>query len=204
MDIDDVLEKLDKNPLFHLFIASKELFHSNFWYWLSKKNKNELYKVFSGRYHSSNMLYFIREEKKNRNNKKARVDLIIKDENKPLMVIENKVKDIAKKEQLDLIQYVYNSNEIDYILVTLHKNETTLNENWKILTYNDLYSRIDPEKYTENKFEQKLIESYKDLIFNLDLMIQKFDIEDKYNFFISNNIDMYKKLNKCGQKFLAQ
>lgn len=196
MDIDDELEKLDKNPLFHFFIASKELFHSNFWYWLSKKNKNELYKVFSGRYHSSNMLYFIREEKKNRNNKKARVDLIIKDENKPLMVIENKVKDIAKKEQLDLIQYVYNSNAIDYVLVTLHKNEKTLNEDWKILTYNDLYSRIDPEKYTENKFEQKLIESYKDLIFNLDLLIQKFDIDDKYKFFISNNIDMYKKLNE--------
>ena len=39
--IKNLLLEMTKSPLFYLFVASKELFHSNFLYWLSIINKNE-------------------------------------------------------------------------------------------------------------------------------------------------------------------
>ncbi len=45
--IEAAINLLKKDPLFYLFLSSKELFHSNFWFWLSEKNKSEAYKLFS-------------------------------------------------------------------------------------------------------------------------------------------------------------
>ena len=33
--IDNILERLEQSSMFHLSLGSKELFHSNFLYWLS-------------------------------------------------------------------------------------------------------------------------------------------------------------------------
>ena len=195
MSVDTILEELNNNPLYHLFIASKELFHSNFWFWLSQKNKNELYKVFSGKY-PINDVVFRREERKSKDNRKARIDLIIRNDGSPEIIIENKVKDIVKKEQLDLIEYVFSGENVEYILVTLKEGESNQRNNWKVLTYKELHKRIIPEKYSNDEFEINLIGYYKDLIYNLDCLVKQFNTQNEYEFFISDNINLYNKLNE--------
>ena len=37
---EDLVSKLEQSPLFNVSLASKELFHSNFIYWISQINKD--------------------------------------------------------------------------------------------------------------------------------------------------------------------
>ena len=129
-NIENILEnKLSKSPLFYLFCSSKELFHSNFLYWMSTLNNEAFYKLFSELNCSVKEDGIKREFKVSSNlqNKKvtARLDFLLENENADKVIIENKVKDIAKDDQINRIYNVteatYKNSNNKYILITLIK-----------------------------------------------------------------------------------
>lgn len=87
-NIDTTIEKIKASPLFYLSLSSRELFHSNFWVWLSTLNKIETAKLFSDKT-ITNDITFKRGHNQINGEFKASVDLYVADK----IAIENKVKD---------------------------------------------------------------------------------------------------------------
>lgn len=104
------IEKLKKNPVFQLSLSSKELFHSNFLYWLSiydrekfKKLVEELvgqvkwgnddWKVYREDNHFDLSVRRVQQKEDKSGNIEVKCEY--------LFVLENKVKSIATKAQLD-------------------------------------------------------------------------------------------------------
>lgn len=96
---------LQSSPLFNLSLSSKELFHSNFLAWLAQKYPSlfvEICKDLGCQADWSNANWCVERESMN-------FDLCIKTGEKIVMVLENKVKSIPSKLQLD--EYVDKLNK---------------------------------------------------------------------------------------------
>ena len=97
--ISSIIEKLRLSPLFNLSLASKELFHSNFLAWLCEKYPDRVGKVFA--------LFVNKAPDKFDRVKVYReshhIDLTLRYENDERLLIENKVKSLPSKEQLQEI-----------------------------------------------------------------------------------------------------
>lgn len=73
-NVDEVIKKLQKSPLFYLFSASREVFHSNFWEWLYNVNRLETIKLLTGKKQPIDSDLFKRED---RIGTKCKVDIAI-------------------------------------------------------------------------------------------------------------------------------
>ena len=101
--VEDMIKKLKKSPLYAMSLGGRELYHSNFWAWLMKKDKKFI-NVFFNDINFENA-EITREENDH--------DLTIKKDGK-IYIIENKIKSLATKEQLnryslDIIKWYINS-----------------------------------------------------------------------------------------------
>ena len=143
---EDAIEYLKTSPMFNLSLSSKELFHSNFLYWLSTIDKNK--SIFKGLVTSlgadisgwNDNTWEVKREFKN-------LDVCVIDkEGKILLVVENKVKSIPTITQLDSYNVtIKNNNKKDLlkenkVLLSLTEPEFQLNSwVWKgydsIITY---------------------------------------------------------------------
>lgn len=97
MNYNDSVNYLKDSPLFNLSLSSKELFHSNFLYWIWKISPSAFKDVMNGFGANTGQWtnYEVRREYEN-------FDLCVLDaENNILLVLENKVKSIPYKKQLD-------------------------------------------------------------------------------------------------------
>ncbi len=128
---------LQKNPLFHMSLASKELFHSNFIAWIIEEETPFMNKVFSKylkKIKIKDNKGYVEREKKN-------FDLLIHTEEGNEILIENKVKSYASKDQLEKYIKKTDSNNTIYVLLT------TINPNfkikdWVILNYEELLENM--------------------------------------------------------------
>jgi hypothetical protein len=200
-NIDTTIEDLKSSPLFYLFLSSRELLHSNFWFWLSTLNPNETAMLFSEKV-LPNTFYFKREHNQ-QNGKpksqkiKSKIDLYLwyekeilngekfNKEIRPLIVIENKVKDFPKYEQLKRIRDSFENghDNIEFILATLFWKEE-IKENiacgWNVKTYRNIAEAIEPNKFTDNIYYLSLIADYKKFTLNLALLAESIDIKEEY------------------------
>ena len=164
--IKNALEELNANPVFHMSLASKELFHSNFLYWLWKLDAKmflTLLDKLSEDKSSECKDYFCKKDPKTIEVKREyqHFDLCVleKDTNKVLLVIENKVKSIPYVEQLN--EY---TNKLDgdckKVLLTLMQKFPDKNNisGWEIKHYNDLAVAIK-ESYVDTEY-QTFIDEY--------------------------------------------
>lgn len=134
---------LQSSPLFSLSMASKELFHTNFLYWISKNNPNLFISIL-------NSLDIRRDDWPNRWNSyqdNNHYDLSIKDHNNDvILILENKVKSIPIKEQLDRYEEKNSKNEkLLKILLSLSDEfpqKDEIKKQWKIISYKDLSDAI--------------------------------------------------------------
>ena len=156
-----VLENLRENAMFKMSLGSKELFHSNFLKFLWNLDKTKFIavinqmadtEIFSGI--NDGTEYFLSREKEN-------FDLCIyheeessksgKTKAKYDLIIENKVKSIPDKKQLD--NYKKKSDgQAKYILLSLVENfedKEAIEKDWEIVHYGDLSNAIK-EKYGES------------------------------------------------------
>lgn len=192
--LEAIINDLKSSPLFYLFVSSRELFHSNFWFWLSTLNQIETTKLFSLKENNQSFV-FKREHNQHFNDFKSSVDLLISVDNLPRIVIENKVKDFPTDEQLQRIKNSFKENDIDFVLTTLFWTNDLSFEGWRVITYKQISNAIIPERFTENSYYKSLILDYKSFTINLARLTENLEINQKYDFAISLNKGLYNKLN---------
>ena len=144
--LDDIKKELNNSPMYNLSLTSKELFHSNLLAWLGNTQATraffaEIIKELTGICLNPKDNWKVEREDKN-------FDLCVKEGKNYLLVIENKVKSIPKKKQLD--EYVEKKvvdKNTKFLLLTLvnefpYKDNVDIDKGkggrWKIKTYKDL------------------------------------------------------------------
>lgn len=192
--IEHTILKLKSSPLFYLFLSSRELFHTNFWFWLSTINETETIKLFSSTTINSN-LKFKREHNQSSGEFKSKVDLYITNNGNKKIVIENKVKDFPTYDQLERIKKSFGESDTELILATLFWSKEISFQGWKVVTYREISEAINPSKFTSKQYYLDLISDYKDFTLNLAYLSEQLDISDVYNFAISINKELYAQLN---------
>jgi len=141
----DEVDCLNKSILYNLSLSSRELFHSNFLYWLANQYEKEVGSMFLnylGIYTENTSIKLPQREQE-------KVDLTLRYENDIVIVIENKVKSIPYQEQLEKYSQKPNK-DTKFILLSLSKplffngkREFMVNNKckWKYLSYSE-YSDI--------------------------------------------------------------
>lgn len=192
---------LSSSPLFNLSLSSKELFHSNFLAWLAQHYPNffvEICKELGCKADWSNAEWNVKREYKN-------FDLCITSDEKIVMVLENKVKSIPTKAQLD--EYVeklkkekkqYEGN-IDLILLSLStsfpdKQAIEDEKKWQIRNYKDLCTATRKHmQLINNQYHKALIEDYCSFVATLHEYSESWKVKDSSFFLLPNDNDSNRK-----------
>ncbi|HIN39989.1 MAG TPA: hypothetical protein EYM84_06930 [Flavobacteriales bacterium] len=194
MDIKNAFITLRSNMLFQVSLGSKELFHSNFLAWLFDSYKSLAHELFlpfmDGSFEFLSEGSFVDREKGN-------TDLRLNYVNNRHVVIENKVKSMPYKEQLE--KYAKNTGKDHcYILLSLIKPEFIdasqsyqgENGTWQYLSYGELASRLQSlsgkYKTTIEKKDLHYLEDYIEFIAALDAFAKCLKInfkEDPFDFY---------------------
>ena len=174
----ELKKKIEKSPMFQLSLGSKELFHTNFLYWLSKAEPNAFWRIMGSfgiktddkgslvvkREWEHFDLSIVHETVKKKKGKDVKiVDNIV-------AVIENKVKSIPRIKQLDNynkeIEKVNKDNECKKILLALIDPGFDHNEEgWSCFTYEKYRGFIeDCLTIIENDYDRCIIEDYYNMI----------------------------------------
>lgn len=167
MTYDNAIEYLRTSPLSNLSLSSKELFHSNFLYWLSK-NEPDLFKE---------LILELSNKKTNLNNIEwdvkrefLNLDLSIIDSsnNNIIFVIENKVKSIPYKEQLvDYNKKILKVNEqknLQCVKILLSLTEPTFDcagEGWIWKSYDTVSQILESQiNNIKDQYHSSIINDY--------------------------------------------
>lgn len=184
--IDDIIKSLKENPMFHLSLGSKELFHSNFLEFLWEQNPaaflNILNETVTKEKDKNQLQDLIEKIDKNKEylklaREKEHFDICIfhNDGNKIVydIIIENKVKSIPYKTQLDgyVAKIIKKKQSPVCILLSLAQNfaeQAEIRKSWNVIDYRELESKI--KTYYSN---DKYINDYCLLIKNLNELEEK-------------------------------
>jgi len=162
-----IIAALNANPMFHMSLASKELFHSNFLYWLWKLDASKFLTLLNKLSECNDRR--LTPDRIEVKREYQHFDLCVLEKDKPhnvLLVIENKVKSIPYVEQLN--EYTGKlKNPCEKVLLTLMQEFPDKNNisDWKIKHYNDLADAIR-ESYVDTEY-QTFIDEYIKFISNL-------------------------------------
>ena len=185
MDNKDLLVILKESPLFNLSLSSKELFHSNFLWWLGSNERTfPLFKQVMERFVGTALQWTFDNVSVKRENK--HIDLCVKNktDKEPLLILENKVKSIPNKEQLKEY-YEKEPKAENYVLLSLATEFLdkaaieNISENgnkiWKICSYADFAEalKIIPDGLTQYEYECELINDYRTFILYLHELAQQ-------------------------------
>ncbi len=184
-----------KSPLFYLFLSSKELFHSNFLYWLSLQNSRELAAILCPSFASDGPLTIVREKRVSFGEHKAVLDLYISNPSGGALVVENKVKDYPDDEQLSRIRNSVGGQPTLLILLSLLPIDKEAFPGWERLDYRDLSARLDPARFTEDRYHKDLIADYKEFTRNLSEFAASLGLGNDYDFAISHDKELFRTLN---------
>lgn len=179
MNIENVVEELRKSALFNLSLSSKELFHSNFLAWVCEKFPNEFGSILNENFSlkiekPDAIIKYVTRERKG-------IDLVIGFHNKEI-IIENKVKSIPDKDQLNRYKTKSDQNS-HFILLTLMEPEFNLDEiGWEILTYQELSIILSKlvEEIDKDSYNAHILSDYINFIQQLSILAKslKIDLEN--------------------------
>ena len=220
MAFEEILSNLNKLPIFKMSLGSKELFHSNFLEYLwsidNKRFINLINELFGrGPVLNAGTTYELSREKEN-------FDICIHHQvgNKTIydVIIENKVKSIPNKKQLDdYVGKVQNHKQVqdaNYLLLSLIEDfpdKAKIKEEgiWTIVNYNHLHAVIDKSFPNDASKHSVYIKDYLEFIH----LMQELEGEITPSTFCNENLwpnyedykayrlhDLYIKLR--GLKFL--
>ncbi|GAH53816.1 unnamed protein product, partial [marine sediment metagenome] len=148
-------------------------------------------------------LGFYREDQQNipGTNRHVRVDLYVKCNNNPLLIIENKVKDFATNEQLSTIISAFEEYNPTYLLTTLFHFDGLEYENWEILTYEGIgntFNEVDLNEFQDmngNNYSD-IIAYYRTFLQDLASLAEHLPITNNYDFIKDfNNDQLFDLLN---------
>jgi len=181
MKSDDRFDKLKESVMFNLSLSAKELFHSNFLSYLFNIEEKTLF----GEITDIKGFVVKKAEREYKN-----IDIEITGEDGTKYLIENKVKDIITRRQLDEIQDK-NKNYKTYFLFSLLGNNLQLlgekpeKTKWKEISYKHIIS-ILKNKIFKDDILNKMRDDYCD---SMSIMISL--LEEDYS-----HCDCYKLYNK--------
>lgn len=196
----ETIEKLKKSPLFNLSLSSKELFHSNFLYWLGHNYPSEFGSLFSKYLKEKPENLSIKEIFREREN----IDLSFNYFDGQEVLIENKVKSVPYIGQLG--KYSKNhTNSKNYILLSLSEpmffqSQDKLEINgatWHYLNYSDLQMMLQslPVKIN-NEYHRQIIIDYCEFISGLIEINDycKIDYDELFDFHSIKTNQLYREL----------
>ncbi len=171
-EIKEKIEKLKNSPLFAMSLASKELFHSNFWAWLFERNIGYA-NIFFSEIHS---LSEVKREEEHR-------DLSLH-EGKKVYVIENKLKSIPSIMQLNEYKRKLGDRFAGGVFTGIetpafYRDDEKENKScpgWKFLPYSEISKRITEtaELVESDLFEKELILQYAEMIGSISDVISHY------------------------------
>ncbi len=194
--LNNIIEKLKASPLFHLSLASKELFHSNFLAWLCECYPQEGGSLFAG--YLPTPLAAITELRVYR--ERRNVDLTLEYANGQTLIVENKVKSLPKRAQFEEYAADFPDRSSTGLLLLTLTQPTFQDRNsptgtlkdgavWHIMLYHDLAERlrtIQPIIHAGNGYHGELVADYIDFVSCLDELQALFEInwdDDTADFF---------------------
>ena len=150
-DLTETIKELKDNPIFRMSLGSKELFHSNFMEFLWDLNRTAFLAMVNDFFDNLNKIENLNNDcyyEFGREVENFDICVFHKEGHKRIydLIIENKVKSIPYKEQLDgYWEKVSKSNpNCRFMLLTLSGDFPDKSEiKWKVVTYNDLIKGIN-------------------------------------------------------------
>jgi len=194
--VEHLVEELSDHPLLYLSANSKELFHTNFWRWLARLNPDATARVFMPSISSfpGEPLQFRTEV---RVGKGTKSDMEVRSGAVPIMVIENKVKDYPKREQLERIAECYRSpRPLAFVLVSLFGSPEEVSPPWTHVSYGQISERIDAESFGGSPFDIMLIGQYKSFTGLLSQLSELLPVTLSYDFFNTVNRELFSYLGR--------
>ncbi len=191
-------EILKESPLFNLSLSSKELFHSNFLYWLGNKYQSDFANIFNESLAlglSNPQVFDLKREDRS-------IDLSF-DLGRYRIIIENKVKSMPYKSQLERYSNKFDKEpHIKYVLLSLSKPSFVDKENnikltngsiWYCLTYSQLSQKLED-------LSEKIIDDYhKSIIRDYCVFIKALvEIDEKSELDVNKYFDFHCKENFEG------
>lgn len=184
--IENIRAGLEASPMYNMSLSSKELFHSNLLAWLGNTQKTKAFFVeivdkLAGIKLECNDSWTVEREDKN-------FDLCIKKGKEYILVIENKVKSIPRKAQLDeyvgKIKKIGSSTTTKFLLLTLanifpHRNDIETENIWRIKTYKDLADAMDTNLLNQ-EYHKQLIHDYRGFVVNLNALVEEWQQIDTF------------------------
>ena len=130
------IEILKQSPIFAFTRASTEVAHSNFWHWLIDLDKNFIKVFFPGADVNDFGEHFVKREQKNR-------DLTIWNKSGKAFVVENKIKDLPRLEQLQEYQSKLASEFAGGVITGIVKPDFIYdNADWNFVDYKTIANNI--------------------------------------------------------------
>ena len=176
-ELETIVNDLKKSPLFNLSLASKELFHSNFLYWLSRYKWDVFVSVMSQLANQENNFDWDKDKCmvfREKNN----FDLSVWNNNKVIFVLENKVKSIPYENQLN--KYTNESEGAIHILLSLTEMQNCPKD-WVQKNYCNLSKILTSFVPNDNSYGGLLIKDYAEYIKNLHNLSTKWGGRIKVN-----------------------
>lgn len=185
-ELNKLFESIKRSPIYNLSMADKELFHSNMLAWIFEEYPQVVKKLF--KLEDEILIEQVDRERKH-------FDLLITYNGGKNIIIENKVKSIPYKSQLEkytesaLKDANLNKTETSFYLLSLIKpnwieNENELeakDHNWKYISFEGVVESISEIKTFKLPYHKMLIDDYKNYCTFLNESIQR----------LKNNNDVY-------------
>ena len=214
----EFVTRLKNNAIFQMSLSSKELFHSNFLAWLAKNNITK--DVFATVLKNSFGMTEWNPDEMNVKREYKHYDFCIcrKSDEHVLLILENKFKSVAYKDQLS--RYYKGTEDSRHVLLTLAHNflekEEIAKSGWKIVTYQDYTKALRSAAFhMEECFDKQVVMHYCDFVETFDHAINEKLLEaenyEKTKWSVLNNNfqdedlrcnDIWQKLfmHQCAQK----
>lgn len=203
-ELNDILGELKMNPIFKMSLGSKELFHSNFLEYLWELDNSRFINMINSLLPKEKAIVLESGKEYFMGREKEKIDICIfhKEDKKEVydLVIENKVKSIPYKKQLE--EYFSKvqekgSNNCKFILLTLSDEfpdkDNDRVKKWKITNYKTLKDSIRSQYLGNAQISEKdqtYIRDYCDFIEQLDNLKEILIPNDQQFLFVKEDKDL--------------
>jgi hypothetical protein len=197
------VETLKSSTLFYLSLGSKELFHSNFLEWLTKKYPKQVGTLFAPYLaQTGGDISVVRVERELKN-----VDLHVYFANGQELIVENKVRSLPFEEQLQQYGDENQGEEKNFLLLTLVKpqfaQDSTITSTWQIMSYADLAKKLSTllESITDS-YDSLVLRDYIMFITALDAVFVESGLSDD-DYFTFYSLDQDETLRSLKELRMA-
>jgi len=195
----NTLEQIKLSPIFNFSLSSKELFHSNFLFWLCKESstKNIVGSYFARKLEWANENLELILPERETENIDLMFELLDKNQQKRKIVIENKVKSLPYQGQLIEYAKSFSDENTGLILLSLSKPDFIKNGcyqtpdgyTWRYLSYMDIVELLEEllSFASIQPYHSEIIADYKRLILLLTEIESNCNIQQNELFNFSSN-----------------